>query len=107
MMPEYIEKLMSGDICRGECPVCSEQVVFYARIVLNTYCERIGVYPLIWEDRILKKVPDVDTMIFEEYGGPFVNLKKHLQKLGLLTEEGDLSEQYLEKIRTGAKPEWQ
>jgi hypothetical protein len=105
--PEYLEDLLSGQCCVGVCPVCSKDVVFYHGFILDTICERIGIYPKIWKSKMVEENPDVDTLVFEEYGTPFVNLEKHLRSLELLNEDGSLNvERIKEKmIEKGMDPD--
>ncbi len=94
---DNLERILMGRIAITHCPECGQEVSFYHEFVINTFCERIGLFPLEWKERIMSKTRNFDTLIFERYGGPFLNLQKHLINIGVLTVGNCLSEEYKEK----------
>lgn len=95
---ESLDKLLSGEIAFAVCPVCNERVVIFHGFVIDTLCEKIGLFPNFWEEIIIRENPDVDTIIFEEYGEKFSSLKKYLISLDIITEDEIITESYNKRL---------
>lgn len=95
---DNLNDILSGRIAIVKCPVCNREVAFLHGFVINTFCERIGVYPVQWKDKIMSRQRNFDTIVFEEFGGPFINLKRHLENIGVLTDNRCLSDEYMMRL---------
>lgn len=95
---DNLNDILSGKVSLVKCPICNCVVAFLHELVINTFCERIGVYPVQWKEEIMSKRRNFDTIIFEEFGGPFLNLRKHLESIGVLTDNRCLSDEYVDRL---------
>ncbi len=95
---DNLNEILSGKISFTRCPICNTEVAFLYEFVINTFCERIGVYPIQWKEEIMSKRRNFDTIIFEEFGGPFLNLRKHLENIGVLADHRCLSDEYMDRL---------